>query len=112
MTKIYVRDPLKLDAISDIVHDTWLDVDSLEFDEHERIIKLSFEPMYKETTEARLTLKIANVVNYELIDTEKIGLYDVCCIDFAEDSGQLRFRTGVPLSLTVRVDALDLVLED
>lgn len=112
-----VTSPLELEILSDFLHDSDLDIDTLDFNESEAAISVVFE---KELWDDRVplggfiilkfnvpvqkfVLTVSNVEGYELNDTERIGRYDLSQMIFDPAGNRIKFETGVPLDFTVTV---------
>jgi len=115
----------ELNILSDFLHDSDMDIDTLDFGRSEATISVVFE---KELWEDRVrlggfiilkfsvpvqkfVLTISNVTGYELNDTEKIGCYDLCELILDPSGKRIEFTTGVPLDFAVNVSALKMRLD-
>jgi len=119
-----VTTPSELNILSDFLHDSDMDIDTLDFNESESTISVVFE---KELWEDRaplggfiilkvsvpvqkFVLSVSNVTGYELNDTEKIGCYDLSEVLLDPAGKRIEFTTGVPLDFAVNVSSLKMRL--
>jgi hypothetical protein len=120
-----VTNTAELNILSDFLHDSDMDIDTLDFDRSEATISVVFE---KELWDDRVrlggliilkfsvpvqkfVLTISNVTGYELNDTEKIGCYDLGELVLDPAGKRVEFTTGVPLDFAVNVSALKMRLD-
>ena len=125
METIEVTNPSELEPLSDFLHDSYLDIDTFNYDRSKGEISVIFK---KELYEDRVpvggfivrrysvpvrqfVLTISNVTAYELNDTEGVGYYDLCQLLFDPVENRLEFPTGVPLHFAVNVSALKMRLD-
>lgn len=95
-----------LSAVLDLVHDLFFDVGDLGVEGGE--IRLRLYTKARNGTQVAL-LKIGGVRSVNLIDTERIGLYDINKILY--EGNRLRITSGFTLDLTIDVASLDLCVE-
>ena len=107
---VRVKTISELAELSDAVHDSWLDVDSIEFDKYVGKVRFRLHELLSLGTKGDAVLEVDNVTELHLVDTEKVGLYDVCWIEYIPDAKLLVFHTGVPLELEVRISGIDMTL--
>ncbi len=119
--------PAELDRLSDVLHDSWMDIEEISFEQTTKLISIPIqkqELLAKEGDEppglfdqavalTRLCyLRLFNVQRFELLDSEKMQFYDLTAIRFDPKRRKLEFKTGVPLTLNVFVSCLEVELEE
>jgi len=120
-----VTNPWELNILSDFLHDSDLDIDTLDFNESEATISVVFE---KELWDDRVplggfiilefsvpvqkfVLTISNVTGYELNDTAQIGLYSLTEFTFDPNANRIEFVSSFPLDFAVDVSGLEMRLD-
>jgi hypothetical protein len=91
-----------LTAITDAIHDEWFDIDSIRYDPASATLGVRFQ-----SSKPPKVLEIRRVSSYELVDTEKIGLYDVNRVSCDSSEQTLAIETNIPLGFSIRVSAID-----
>jgi len=111
-----------LSSLNDFVHDSWFDLGKIKLDYNSAILDIEFT---REMFEERIPvsgwlvkkieipvftcyLRFRNVINHEIIDTEKIGLYDFNLIEYDNSTKVVSVNTGIPLSFQILVRTLDI----
>ncbi len=116
----------ELDVLSGLIHDSWFDLAKLLHSKADRsmVIEIAIESWDKRLYEdhrvlfrrikvpyLKAFLTIYNVDDFEIRDTEKVGTYDINWIHYDSSNGTVKFETGIPLFMEVRVENLDVRLE-
>jgi hypothetical protein len=125
LKKILVSKSADVETLNDLLNDSELDVDNTVFNKDTNSFKLSFEIYCYEKAEKtgsklmglissfqvpvyKSVLKVNNVKSYILEDTEKIGLYDLCKIEYNPACKKISIITGVPLTFEIFVKTLEM----
>lgn len=107
-----------LERLKEVVHDLWLESDGILLDDQNRLIF----PMQEENLKnirvenkkwvfkqkvipiIRTQLIFHNVVKYDIVDTEKVGFYNISDIIVKNNEiGEYEFSivTGIPIKITI-----------
>jgi hypothetical protein len=122
---ILARRPEDLDTVIHVLHDCWFDKDEIRFDPATAILTFRFTKpgTRKPAGRRRLLLKrievpyfesflrIHRVQSWTVEDTEQVGIYDFNEIRFDSETKRIEITTGVPLSIVVQVEHLELEVE-
>jgi hypothetical protein len=114
-----------LEAINDLIHDSFFEVDDITFDSQASILNFKFELptlpsgrglkefIYSSKTSpgVECLLKIHNVEKYSIDDTEKVGRYDFNIIEFDAPARVVCIRTNIPIGIRILVSELEISLE-
>lgn len=122
--RMVVTDMAECEDLLCIIHDEFFDVDDIRYDsdtgtvdipfgrvfhdENATVVKSGFFRRIYEVPVLRCVLRIGNVTDFALEDTQKMGTYDFNVIDYNKASGKLTIKTGIPLKLFMTVTALHL----
>jgi len=90
----------QLKEVTYYMHDMWFSLENLKYDQENQIFILPFgrkQEIYSEY------LKITKVKNCEIVDTEKIGIYDICGISFDHDTHKMYIEGNIPLEIILDV---------
>jgi hypothetical protein len=115
----------EIEAINDLIHDAFFDVDDIAFDSQASILSFKFdlptlpsglglkEFIYSSKTSpgVECLLKIYNVEKYSIDDTEKVGRYDFNIIEFDAPARVVYIRTNIPIGIQILVSELEISLE-
>jgi hypothetical protein len=138
-----VDSPEFLDAIHNLIHDCFFDVERISFDAEAGVLLIPFS--YEQTvlvpaedlhaghrglratvarwfrflrparrTQVRLVpaiLRIENVSDYSLVDTEHVGLYPFNILVFDPSSQVITVLTDIPLRFSIRVKGFAITVE-
>lgn len=118
-TKITAEASDELGIITDFVHDCWFDLDSVKHDQNLGTITVTFKKLIvipqtrlnkwsffkrRKTIERYFNLEVAHTKEYEINDTEKVGMYDFIEVKYNKDEKEVVILTGIPLDFHVRVE--------
>ena len=118
---LHVNDGLDIPKIVELIHDRWLDADSITFDSQASILNIRY---LKEIGSAsslvgrirfpafECFLRILNVKSYSVQDKQKVRFYDMNALTYDPTSMCVHLRTGVPIEIRVIVTALGLTVEE
>lgn len=125
--KIIIKRQDESIKIFDIIHDCWFDLNDITYnqDPSELIIKFEKEIVEKCISDSRKKcflkmhknpivecfLEFHDVINYELMDDEKIGRYDFNTLEFDDEKKVIRVLTGVPLDFLIEVNNFKITVE-
>lgn len=106
MTNICIANSRDLAKATEILHDCWFDVDDVSYNAQTRLLVVRFAEkqarLSKHIYDTELTVHA--VASYEIVDTEKIGCYDLNRILFNPGDKRLKFDCNIPLKFTAIVD--------
>lgn len=113
-----------ISIITDLIHDRFFDLGKVEFDGPKEVITIPFEEEKKELSVTlknyilfrkvaiplvRHYLRIYNVKNVIINDTEKIGSYDFN--ELVINGSKLAIKTGIPLEFEAEISDLQIEIE-
>jgi hypothetical protein len=115
----------ELEAINDLIHDSFFEVDDISFDSQASTLSFKFELptlpsglglkqfIYSSKTSpgVECLLTIHKVLKYIIEDTEKVGRYDFNIIEFDAPAKIVRIRTNIPIGIQMLVSELEISLE-
>jgi hypothetical protein len=106
MTNIYITNSADLANATETLHDFWFDVEDVAYIAQTRLLVVRFAEKQIGLSKRRydVELTVHAVASYEIVDTEKIGCYDLNRISFNPSSKRLEFECNIPLSFTAIVD--------
>ena len=97
-------------AIADIVHDRFLDVATIHWDEINNTITMSyFEDCCGDVCVGKITIQ--HVIDLIFQDTEKIQYYDLNYINWISDAKKIAMITNEPLLLEILVSEFEMTIE-
>ena len=114
--------------INEQLNGAWLEADKTVYRRQEAVLEIFFRLMKYEKAETldnlwfglkkilrvpvfKTRMLIKNVKRYYFKDAKKIGLYDLCEIEYFHEEKRISFLTGIPLKIEVIVSSLDVTLE-
>ena len=116
-----------LDSINDVIHDSWFDVNDINYDRHKGEVVFYFEIKERSLassaaikksvlnkyidsiTPAMLLFK--NVEEFTIVDSERVGLYDFNRILGDSSARLLIVETGIPITINIKVSDMDVRIE-
>jgi hypothetical protein len=125
-TRVWTDSPDKIQFISDLVHDRWLDVEAVRYDKQDSTLVIPISSASRSSgrllrrlgifdtarpAEERSSLSIHHVVEYSIIDTERVRFYDLAALLFDPKAMKVEIRTGVPLRIEALVKKFGLSVE-
>jgi hypothetical protein len=119
--QLRITDPCELPKLVELVHDRWLDAESIAFDS--RNSTLSIRYLTETGSPAcfinrvrfpafECSLRIARVESYSVRDPQKVRFYDLNTITYDPKSMCVKLETGVPIEIQVIVSGFDLTAEE
>lgn len=106
----------KLGQIVDFIHDQSFDIDHVRFEDEILTIEFMKERTNKEIIKGNIflwkksitlfeecILLIHNVKDYQIKDTEKIGIYDFNTIDYYTGENKIRINTSIPMDFEISI---------
>jgi hypothetical protein len=106
-----ITSPNQLGDLLDLVHDRWFDAERVALDKERKAVVIHLEE--KKANLARglkdgISLVINNAEALAVNDTEKVRDYDINEIKFDAASGRLIITGGIPITIEVKVTALNI----
>jgi hypothetical protein len=120
-TIFHVTDPAQLPALIERVHDFWLDADAIQFNSQDSVVTIRYLKEIKPSSlfgsRARFPaeecfLRIHDATSLSVQDTKKIRFYDINTVTYDSASRCVQITTGVPITIRVLVNALDITIEE
>lgn len=121
---LQVDSPDFIDAVNDIIHDCWFDVDDVSFDASASRLSIPFDYELPGAVAKKLLrqgytvgrrrsglLCVNSALSYVLHDTQRIGRYDFNRIQYEPAQGVVRIETNIPLILVIHVGTLEVTVE-
>ncbi len=94
-----------------LVHDRWFNVERIALDKERETVAIHLEENRKnldEDSKDGLRLLIRNAQALTINDTERVRDYDLNEIDFDAKGGRVIITCGIPLTIEVKVTALNI----
>ena len=82
------------------IHDKWFDVEKIAFDNIKREFRLFFGDTKESYDEC---LKITGVSKCSILDTEKVGVYDIYQISVDEQTSEICIEGCIPIKIVLNV---------
>jgi hypothetical protein len=104
----------QIKGLLDRVHDWWFDAEAVALDVAGGIVTIALEPSKRELTSPSgrgLIVLIAQVREMSILDTEKIGFYNLNEIHYSNRDKTVRITGGIPITIVVRVEGLEIELK-
>jgi len=111
----------ELYLIEDLIHDQSFDIEDVHLKNHILSIKFKKKSSDKKRFKynffllkkiiipyEKCFLNIYNVIDYKLIDSEKIGIYDFNSIDYLESRGKIIINTTIPICFEINISKLEI----
>ena len=107
--KTVVFDRFDRNMIADMIHDRFLDVESIRRDEEKRYLEVSY---LKDDACKTIGGKISfrHVADMKLVDTEHIRYYDLNFIDWNEEKYKIELVTGIPLTFEITATKFEMTV--
>lgn len=106
-----------LSVIADLIHDRWFDIAGVVLDEATRTLRIPFDPIARALAssaqlapERSQVLEIRRARALQVDDTERVGRYDFDALEWNRETHTVTVRTGVPVTIRVEVDELDVAV--
>ncbi|HWO87590.1 MAG TPA: hypothetical protein VNL98_00410 [Gemmatimonadales bacterium] len=113
----HATSPAMLGAINDLIHDRWFEIDGTVFDESARTVRIPFDPIARSAASGAVltpeTIQILEVRRARVLnvhDSERVSRYDFDRIEWDGNANAVLVRTGVPVSIRVEVDEVDVMV--
>jgi len=90
----------ELKKLNYVIHDKWFSVDEIIFDEDKNEFRLFFGDNKNCRDEC---LKVKGVSNYNIIDTEKVGIYDIYALSIDLQKSQIYIDGCIPINIVLDV---------
>ena len=107
--KTVVFDRYDRNAIADMVHDRFFDVESISWDKDRQYLEVTY---FKDDDSKTIGGKISfrYVINLKLVDTEKIRYYDLNFINWNERENKIELVTGIPLTFEITASKFEMTV--
>ena len=89
------------EAITGQVHDQWIDLDEIAFDQNERLVSIPLRKSKRGTVTQ--TMRIRSVDELIIHDSERIGSYDVSHVTIDPGDSVLAIHGNIPLRIDIHV---------
>jgi len=119
MGNIIITKADEINQINDFIHDCWFDINRINTDDNsfklyftkyletiKKLQKNGFLLKQFEIPEVECVLEIHEVKSYEIIDTEKVQIYDFNKLIFDQETNMITILTGIPLLIKIEVLSL------
>jgi hypothetical protein len=120
-----ITSPKELDAVHDLIHDCYFDVDDTVFDTSSSVLSFRFRRpatrdrhWWKDIISARKSpqliecfLRIYHVESYSINDSEKVGTYGFNVLVYDPSTRCIVVQTGVPIDIRVSVRDFEISVE-
>jgi hypothetical protein len=100
----------QLEDLLNLVHDRWFNVERVALDKEHKTVAILLEAMKTNLAKGSkdgIRLFIKNAEALTINDTEKVRDYDLNEIKFDVASGRLIITGGIPITIEVKVTALN-----
>jgi len=101
----------QLGDLLNLVHDRWFDVERVALDKERKTVAMDLEAKKANVAKGSkdgIRLLIKNAEALTINDTEKVRDYDLNEIKFDAASGRLIITGGIPITIEVKVTALNI----
>ena len=106
---IVVFDRYDKNRIADMVHDRFFDVENIRWDKDRQYLEIAyFKDDNCKTVEGKISFR--HVVDIKLIDTEKIGYYDLNFINWDEEENKIELVTNIPLTFEITATKFEMTI--
>jgi hypothetical protein len=123
--RLSFTEPSRIPEVVEIIHDAWFDADQIRFDRTKEELVIPFRCRSRERKKgnsvwsfqrgtARIVqcyLRIHHVQAYQIVDENRVGLYDFDELRYDAKSGRVVITTGVPIRLEIIVQSFGLTVE-
>ena len=102
---------IQIGDLLDLVHDRWFNVEHVVLDREHKVVALHLEAKKADLAKGSKTgirLLIKNAESLTINDTEQVRDYDLNEIKFDAASGRLIITGGIPITIEVKVTALNI----
>lgn len=107
--KTVVFDRYDRDAIADMIHDRFFDVESISWDRVRQCIEVSyFKDDACKTIGGKILFK--HVIDMKLVDTENIRYYDLNFINWDEEKNKIELVTNIPLTFEITATEFEMTI--
>jgi len=126
--KTVIRDPKDLPAIVDLIHDCWFDIADVVFHPRQSLLSIRYKRPLREKAQVlrrrlfllkwirvplvECFLEINHVIESRVEDQQGIRRYDLNTITYDSRSNTIRVNTGIPTTITMKVNQFELSIEE
>ncbi len=117
MATLRVTDPADIPQLLDLIHDRWVDIKSIEFEEAAGVLRIPrvgtkrrFLGESADPTVHEGFIEFHHVDRYNINDTERIRFYDLNTVRYDPDRQAVEMECGVPLKVTCWVRQFEIRL--
>jgi hypothetical protein len=105
-------DPADLSRINDVIHDRWFPVTRIRQDGTDLLIPFASQHVNRAALAMfDSTLRVSNVCQWRVFDTERIEIYDFGSLAFDEPAGLLTIAGNIPVTVEVEVNRFAVSIE-
>jgi len=122
MTKLLnITDPREIPRIVSLIHDHWLDAESVNFDSEKSTLNIRYLKKVGSSSSfasrsrfpaLECFLRIFRVKSLVVRDTQKVRFYDINTLVYDAASMSLLIKTGIPFEIRAVVADLDVSVEE
>ncbi len=120
-----INNPKELDAVHDLIHDCYFDVDDVAFDASSSVLSFRFRRVAtrgkygwkafistsKMSPAIECYLRFHHVESYSIKDTQKVGTYDFDVLAYDPSTKCIAVRTNVPIDIRIFVRDFEISVE-
>jgi len=118
---IRIKDPKDIPQLVELIHDRWLDAESITFDAESSIVRIRY---FKEMGTSppligcarfpafECFLQISGVESFLVRDSQKIRFYDMNTVTYDPASMCVHLETGVPIEIRAKVRIFDIAADE
>jgi hypothetical protein len=124
MQEIVIHDFLDINQIVTEIHDQWFDINEIKFLNEMLSIKFNKEQFQNHKVVQNFIfwkkikipiveyfLKIYNVKKIDIVDNEKVQLYDFNTMNYLKEENKITIETGIPLKFEIIISDFKLSIE-
>ena len=101
----------QLSELTDTIHDWWFDLDCISLDADRKVVAIHLEEKARHLAGGSpdgLDLLIRNAEALKIVDSEKVGRYDINDIRYVAQDRLVVVTTGIPVTIEVKVTSLNI----
>ena len=102
-----------LRELVNLVHDYWFNVEKVILDRATGVVSFPVEPKRSDLLSGSsngFILEVRNVRELTIMDTEKVGYYDIDQLTFDSNSSAIILTGGIPIEIIFRISVVEILL--